>query len=440
MYDIQLEQVREIAPHARPQYLEAFRNARDALAPYGLLESALRVCHFMAQSLEETGALRLFEENLNYTAARLCAVWPKHFKTLADAEPYAHDEEKLGNYIYGTIKGTQLGNTEPGDGYRFRGRGLLQITGRDAYTRCGRLLNIDLATSPELAFDPDVSLAVAAAEWAASGHRGLSCNQMADRDDIEGITRAVNGGLTGLSERAAFLARAKAIWPADAAALFPPASRGVANGLLDIAPDYEANFSQRAAAIAIEEWQRFGEKTENLAGHVLNPGHAETEDPWYQQIGVYWRDGVGEDHDGRDTGWPWSAAFISWVMKMAEAGTRFVYNPQHCVYISRAIRDRLRANAGAGYWCYRLNEQKPAIGSIICWSRQPGIDYDHQNGGDYKAHCDLVVAVDSKVAEVIGGNVSNSVTRRPLALDESGYLQPTTRGPDTLFAMMACRI
>jgi hypothetical protein len=87
-----------------------------------------------------------------------------------------------------------------------------------------------------------------------------------------------------------------------------------------------------------------------------------------------------------------------------------------------------------------LTEGKPAVGDIVCWGRQNGIDYDHQNGGNYAGHSDIVVAVGSDKTWIIGGNVGNSVTRRPLKLDASGFLVPTAQHGENLFGVMKCRI
>ena len=76
----------------------------------------------------------------------------------------------------------------------------------------------------------------------------------------------------------------------------------------------------------------------------------------------------------------------------------------------------------------------------MCWSRQSGIDYDHQNGGDYKGHCDIVVDVGNAAVQVVGGNVGDSVTERPLPLTPAGFLAPTIENGETLFALMQNRI
>jgi hypothetical protein len=206
------------------------------------------------------------------------------------------------------------------------------------------------------------------------------------------------------------------------------------------APADATSFAGRAVQHAIEQWDLFGRQTYDLQGHRTHTGHQEGEDPWYKRIGDYWKNGVNDSTlDGRDDV-PWSAAFISWVMHSAGAGNRFNYSPQHSVYISRAIRDLKRNEESAGYWCYRLHAMRPSPGDIVCWGRQAGIDYDNQHGGDYKGHCDIIVSVGNGAIEIIGGNVGNSVTRRPLALDADGFIKPLNQHGENLFGLMKCRL
>jgi putative chitinase len=142
-------------------------------------------------------------ESLNYRAERLLQVWPTRFKTIADATPYAHNAEALANNVYSG----RMGNVNPGDGWKFIGRGLMQITGRESYERYGKALGIDLAGNPDLATDPQYTLAIAGEEWVAS-----KCNEYADADDIKKVTKAINGGYIGLKERGDWLAKTTAIW------------------------------------------------------------------------------------------------------------------------------------------------------------------------------------------------------------------------------------
>jgi hypothetical protein len=199
-------------------------------------------------------------------------------------------------------------------------------------------------------------------------------------------------------------------------------------------------FAARIVEIASKEWNFFGNQTYDLDGHVIQVGHKEGEDGYYQRIGQYWLEGTNTHGiDGRDHDYPWSAAFISWAMKTGGASDRFRYSTQHSVYISHAIRDRLNGRSDAGFWGWRLNEYKPKTGDLVCWARQAGVDYDHQNGGVYAGHCDIVVAVAANQVEVIGGNVGDSVTRRPLRLNAAGFLTPPDQS-ERLFAVMQNRI
>ena len=230
MTELNFDQLRAMTPNiklAKDQYVSAFQAsfANEILSRYQINNNSLRLCHFLAQVFAETGALTALVESLNYSASRLTSVWPTRFPTITAAEPYAHDEEKLGNFIYGG----RMGNTSPGDGYLYRGRGLLQITGKSAYARFGAQLGFDLAGDPDQAFDATHCLEVAAAEWAASKWNGRSCNELADEDNIEGVTRAINGGLNGIADRRLWLAKAKSIWQELPQAVAQLASRAIAN-------------------------------------------------------------------------------------------------------------------------------------------------------------------------------------------------------------------
>jgi len=248
---VQFSEVQSLAPHMTNQYREAFDapTVNKILAKYGISKSALRISHFFAQVLTETASLTALRESLNYTAPQLMRTWPRRFPTIEIADEFAHNEEKLGNFVYGG----RLGNTNPGDGFLFRGRGLLQITGRAAYSRFGSQLGIPLADDPDLAFASTSSLEIAAAEWAVSGYKGRLCNDLADEDDIVGVTFAINGGQNGIADRRAWLQRAKNIWLALPAASPSQSSRaeaninGTANTAAELAPDAAAGSLPLAA-------------------------------------------------------------------------------------------------------------------------------------------------------------------------------------------------
>jgi len=208
---VTLDQVLHLAPNIRSSYREAFQNGQAVLDQHHISDSPLRVAHFMAQILHESGGLSIQYESLNYSAERLAKVWPSRFKPKGPLNPadYAHNPQKLANEVYGK----RMGNTGANDGYTYRGRGLMQLTGKDSYKEATNILRKETPTAPDLVAAPDEviggnwCLAIAAAEWVSKG-----CNALADQDDIRKITRAINGGLIGLTERMEWAKRTKAVW------------------------------------------------------------------------------------------------------------------------------------------------------------------------------------------------------------------------------------
>jgi len=176
------------------------RSAAEHFPTYRI-EGHLRLAHWLAQFGHESRNFTRFEEDLRYTAARLCAVWPKRFPTLASAQPFANNPEALANKVYGG----RLGNNQPGDGWRFRGRGP-QLTGRDNYSACGKRIVLDLIGDPDLAARPEYFALIACDFWTQAG-----CNAAADVDDLRAVTLKINGGYVGIAERAKLLDKAKAV-------------------------------------------------------------------------------------------------------------------------------------------------------------------------------------------------------------------------------------
>lgn len=156
---------------------------------------------FLGQVLHESGMLEKVEESLTYTtAARICAVWPSRFKTAADAAPCVRNPQALANRVYGG----RMGNVQPGDGWRYRGRGLLQVTGRDNYATVGRVLGLDLLANPDLLARPDVALRASIAWW----ERNIPDSALGN---VRRITRIVNGGEAGLEHRVALTDKASKV-------------------------------------------------------------------------------------------------------------------------------------------------------------------------------------------------------------------------------------
>jgi len=165
------------------------------------ISTPVRQAFFVGQCAHESNNFTRLEEGLNYSASRLMAVWPSRFPTLDAAAPYANNPEKLANKVYGGR--ADLGNKEDGDGFKFHGRGCIQLTGRDLYERCGEAIGADLINQPQLLVEPHYAALSAAWFW---NKKGL--NALADSKDYDTMTKRINGGLTGLDDRKAKIAKA----------------------------------------------------------------------------------------------------------------------------------------------------------------------------------------------------------------------------------------
>ena len=156
-----------------------------------------RVACFLATCAVESKFTKLVE-NMNYSAKRLSEVWPKRFKG-EDGKPnnlalkIANNPEAIANVVYANRMGNGPGET--GDGWRFRGRGYIHLTGKDNYKRYGEYLGLDLVNNPELAEKEDIAAEIAAEFWSRS-----DLNEAADVLDLIAIRRKVNGGLIGFNE------------------------------------------------------------------------------------------------------------------------------------------------------------------------------------------------------------------------------------------------
>ncbi|WP_396654127.1 glycoside hydrolase family 19 protein [Metapseudomonas otitidis] len=169
------------------------------------LTTPTRQSAFLAQAAHESAGFTRLTENLNYSATGLAATWPGRFRG-ADEQPNAlaralhRRPEAIANVVYANRMGN--GSEASGDGWRYRGRGLLQITGRAQYQRCGAALGLPLVEQPDLLAQPEPAVLSAAWFWQVNG-----LNELADAGDFEAITRRINGGLNGLAERRALWAK-----------------------------------------------------------------------------------------------------------------------------------------------------------------------------------------------------------------------------------------
>jgi len=173
-----------------------------------------RVSGFLSQISHESAKLEQLEENLNYSVEALLKLFGRHRISEADARKFGRtatqraDQQSIANLIYGGEWGRKnLGNTQWGDGWALRGRGLKQLTGRANYTRCGAAIGEDLANRPDRLLMPVNAALSAGWFWATNG-----LNEVADRGDIRTMTRIVNGGANGLAQRTALYGQAMEVF------------------------------------------------------------------------------------------------------------------------------------------------------------------------------------------------------------------------------------
>lgn len=154
---------------------------------------------FIGQASHESGHFKLLEENLNYRAETLMKLWPKRFPTMDEANKYARNPQLIANHIYCNRMGNR--DEASGDGYRFRGRGLFQLTGHDNYWHAGQALGQDFVMHPELVATPMFAALTAGWFWQTHG-----CAKLVDNP--EQMCKRINGGLIGLQDRIAQSAKA----------------------------------------------------------------------------------------------------------------------------------------------------------------------------------------------------------------------------------------
>lgn len=173
----------------------------DTFAKYDI-STPKRQAAFIGQCSVESGNFTKLKENLNYSAQRLTQVWPSRFPTIESAEPYAHNPEKLAGKVYNG----RLGNSSEEEAAKYLGRGLIQLTGKENYGNCGSGLGVDLLSNPDLLSTPEYAALSAGWFW---NKKGL--NSLADSGDIETMTKRINGGLIGLDDRKAKIAKAEQV-------------------------------------------------------------------------------------------------------------------------------------------------------------------------------------------------------------------------------------
>lgn len=192
--------LRGLAPHAVDVAVAAYPTVSAVFADFQI-NTPLRQAHFLAQGLFETGGFTALEENLNYSAVGLIKEFPSYFVGMPTAQKFANNPEAIANRVYARAN---MGNTQPGDGWAFRGRGIFQLSGRANYTAMGKLTQLPLAVQPELVNASRYLFVIAAQFWSM---RGLS--PLADQDDLNGITKRINGNTVTAQARGVWLTKIK---------------------------------------------------------------------------------------------------------------------------------------------------------------------------------------------------------------------------------------
>lgn len=165
----------------------------DSFTKYNILTTN-EMSAFIGQCMHESG-FKTLEENLHYSANALMRVWSSRFPDSDTAEKYANNPEKIANKVYAG----RMGNTEDGDGFKYRGRGLIQLTGKDAYKNCGDALGVNLVDDPDLLLEPKYAALSSAWFWNKKNLNSL-CDPLSD-ENIKEMTRRINGGTNGLDDR-----------------------------------------------------------------------------------------------------------------------------------------------------------------------------------------------------------------------------------------------
>jgi len=192
MTELTLDQLKQLLP--KNPYVEHWHKALAQLLPDYEINTPQRIAAFVAQCAHESGGFMFLKENLNYRAESLMKVWPRHFPTLEIAKQYERKPEKIANRAYANRMGN--GPEESGDGWKFAGKGLIQLTGRTNYTWFAASLEISVEEASEY-----LQTFEGAAQSACWFWENNNLNRFADVGDIKGMTKAINGGFIGLEDR-----------------------------------------------------------------------------------------------------------------------------------------------------------------------------------------------------------------------------------------------
>jgi putative chitinase len=273
-FDFTPEMLRQLL-NGNPESADWHAAMCETLPKYGV-DTPIRVAHFISQCAHESNNFRSLEENLNYSKEALERVFPRYFGAgKRNAADYARNPEKIANYVYmdefRSVQG-RMGNTNPGDGWRFRGRGLKQLTGRNNYTAFGKSVGMSAEEAAEYVATKKGALESALWFW-----DNKNLNPVADTGDVVRMTKIINGGDIGLADRRQRYEQAMRVF----------------NGTAPVAPAPAATTSRTAA---IHETVRVGSRGETVrlvqeklglsADGVFGPGTERAVKKWQSDNGL----------------------------------------------------------------------------------------------------------------------------------------------------------
>ena len=195
----------EVVPDVNWNYAKKYVPLFDTVLPNYGIDTPLRKAQFLAQVAHESGGFKFVVENLNYSANALYNVFRKYFPNLEIANEYARQQEKIANKVYANRMGN--GNEASGEGWKFKGRGLIQLTGKSNYQQLSEASGQNFIDKPEQVAEPEWALTSACWYWKKN-----NINKYADEDDVHMVTKRINGGYNGLQDRQHYLEEFKKIF------------------------------------------------------------------------------------------------------------------------------------------------------------------------------------------------------------------------------------
>ncbi len=204
------EKFTKIVHHGNWDYFKAYNECLEEVMNSFEINTPLRKAHFLAQVCHESGGFKHVVENLNYSNTGLNKVFKKYFPTLSSAASFHRQPEKIANKVYANRMGN--GTEASGDGWKYKGRGLIQLTGKTNYQNFSTATGQDFVAKPEMVAEPKWALTSACWFW-----KSRNLNKYADLDDVKTVTKLINGGFNGLEDRTLLLGQFKKLY-ADLAA------------------------------------------------------------------------------------------------------------------------------------------------------------------------------------------------------------------------------